>query len=106
MKDSREAPGKLKFGTEKKAGTDPEENETMGEDTGSLHKSQRIGEKGRDRESDEEGDEERLELEGKEDAQSEGVSLPPSSRPSTPPSLDDNESEHFEALGDEMEEDK
>jgi hypothetical protein len=57
---------------------------------------------------DEDEDEEGLELEAEDgdEGQSEGVSLPPSSRPSTPQSLGDDESEHFEPLEDEMEEDR
>jgi hypothetical protein len=63
-------------------------------------------EKRQEEDSDKGEDEDGLELEVGDEGQSEGVSLPPSSRPSTPQSLDDDGSEHFEPLEDEMEEDR
>ncbi len=59
------------------------------------------------KDEEQDGDEEE-ERRGDEDARSEGVSLPPSSRPSTPLSIgdEDEESEHNEPVEDEMEEDR
>ncbi|KIM25809.1 hypothetical protein M408DRAFT_330993 [Serendipita vermifera MAFF 305830] len=62
-----------------------------------------MAEKGKEGEDEDEGEGSRED----DGAQSEGVSLPPSSRPSTPLSLgDDEEYEYTEPVDDEMEEDR
>lgn len=101
LKDRKEAPGKLDFGKKKKA-------DEMGDAPSAAGLELTNKEKRQDEDSGEEddGEEEELELEVGDEGQSEGVSLPPSSRPSTPLSLGDGNSEHFEPLEDEMEEDR
>jgi hypothetical protein len=79
----------------------------MGEEASSPNESGAT-DKGKRKDAEgEEEEEEGPEFEGGDEARSEGVSLPPSSRPSTPLSLGDDISEHFEPLeDDEMEEDR